>query len=44
MTNKTKPPVFPKDYKAFLHSIKRQIHESRVRSYHAVNRELIDLH
>ena len=40
----TKPTnTLPKDYKDFLHSIKQQIHESRIRSYHAVNRELIDL-
>lgn len=44
MTDKTKTPVLPKDYKAFLHSIKQRIHESRIRSYRAVNRGLIDLY
>lgn len=36
--------TLPKDYKDFLHLIKQRIHESRIRSYHAVNRELIDLY
>src|SRR3989304_6103454 len=41
----TKPTTtLPKDYKYFLRLIKQRIHESRIRSYHAVNRELIDLY
>jgi predicted nuclease of restriction endonuclease-like (RecB) superfamily len=36
--------TLPKDYKDFLRTIKQQIHESRIRSYLAVNRELIDLY
>ncbi len=44
MTDKTKASLLPKDYKSFLHTIKQRIHESRIRSYRAVNKELIDLY
>src|SRR3990167_4177286 len=44
MTDKTKTSLLPKGYKSFLHAIKQRIHESRIRSYHAVNKELIDLY
>lgn len=44
MTDKTKTYLLPKNYKSFLHAIKQRIHESRIRSYRAVNKELIDLY
>ena len=44
MTNKIKTSLLPKNYKSFLHTIKQRIHESRIRSYHAVNKELINLY
>jgi predicted nuclease of restriction endonuclease-like (RecB) superfamily len=34
----------PQGYKDFLLSIKRHIHESRIRAYNVVNRELIELY
>ncbi len=44
MTDKTKTSLLPKGYKSFLHAIKQRIHESRIGSYHAVNKELINLY
>lgn len=36
--------LMPQGYKDFLLSIKRRIHESRIRAYNVVNRELIELY
>ena len=36
--------LMPQGYKDFLHSIKQRIHESRIRAYHVVSRELIELY